>query len=118
MAKRESCPSCERFAECNSAIQQIENLRYGAVRERAAIIRCRRRGAAEGRSAELHSAVSQICNLRAVAEPEGLAKRESCPSCERFAEYNSAIQQIKNLRYLEMAHRGGKKFSHGVSKWV
>src|SRR6185369_6731138 len=45
------------------------------------------------RSAELHSAVSQICNLQR-------ARRfESPRACERLAECNSAIQQIENLRY-------------------
>ncbi len=46
------------------------------------------------RSAELHSAVAQICNLRRA--------RSSNPprQVERFAEYNSAIQQMENLRYV------------------
>ena len=44
-------------------------------------------------SAELHSAVSQIFNLRRVE------KRGGCRAVGRSAEYNSAIRQIKNLRY-------------------
>lgn len=48
---------------------------------------------ARRRSAELHSAVSQICNLRSVdiAGAVGVFGRP--------AEYNSAIRQIENLRY-------------------
>jgi hypothetical protein len=49
--------------------------------------------AAQGCSAELHSAVSQICNLRS----RWLAKANW--NIRRAAECNSAIQQIKNLRY-------------------
>jgi ACS family hexuronate transporter-like MFS transporter len=49
--------------------------------------------ATQPRSAELHSAVSQISNLRAAA------KREDATSAEASAECNSAIQQIENLRY-------------------
>ena len=45
------------------------------------------------RSAELHSAVSQVCNLRAVEVTRALLK------FQRPAECNSAIQQIENLRY-------------------
>src|SRR5260370_2441479 len=48
-----------------------------------------------GRSAELHSAVSQICNLqrsRQFERGEGV---------QRAAECNSAIRQIENLRYVE-----------------
>ncbi|HEX9046259.1 MAG TPA: hypothetical protein VF988_04475, partial [Verrucomicrobiae bacterium] len=99
LAKSEGRPNCESPAECNSAIQQIKNLRYGAVREREAITHLQTRGAAEGCSAELYSAVSQICNLRGVAEPGRSAEHEGPPNCERPAECNSAIQQIKNLRY-------------------
>src|SRR6266511_225009 len=48
---------------------------------------------ARRRSAELHSAVSQICNLRR-------ARGSNPPrQAERFAEYNSAIRQMENLRY-------------------
>jgi len=46
-----------------------------------------------GRSAELHSAVSQVCNLRGVEVTRALLK------FQRPAECNSAIQQIENLRY-------------------
>ena len=53
----------------------------------------RRRLGAKARSAELHSAVSQICNLRAVGKFRGYL------SWLRSAECNSAIRQIENLRY-------------------
>ena len=45
------------------------------------------------RSAELHSAVSRICN------PPGVASSKRFGIAPRFAECNSAIQQIANLRY-------------------
>ena len=45
------------------------------------------------RSAELHSAVSQIFNLRRVKKIGGLRVGW------RSAECNSAIRQIENLRY-------------------
>src|ERR671922_251741 len=48
---------------------------------------------ARRRSAELHSAVSQICNLRRSPSSEAPG------NVERIAECNSAIQQIENLRY-------------------
>ena len=48
---------------------------------------------ASDRSAELHSAVSQISNLRAAQKPDAPGNPE--PS----AESNSAIQQIEKLRY-------------------
>ena len=51
------------------------------------------RCAVRNRSAELYSAVSQICNLRSV-ETDRRAR-----VTERSAECNSAIQQIENLRY-------------------
>ena len=51
-------------------------------------LRARRR-----RSAELHSAVSQVCNLRGVEVTRALLK------FQRLAEYNSAVQQIEDLRY-------------------
>src|SRR2546423_9405086 len=83
---------CRRFVigwarACWKALQ-VENLRYGAAR------RSRNQS-----SAELHSAVSPICNRLAVrrdppADPFG-------PS----AEYNSAIQQITNLRYEKSSRR-------------
>jgi hypothetical protein len=44
-------------------------------------------------SAELHSAVSRICN------PLSARKTGRLGVVERSAECNSAIQQIKNLRY-------------------
>ena len=50
-------------------------------------------------SAELHSAVSQICNLRAADNSEARV------ISERPAECNSAIQQIENLRYDRRAGR-------------
>ena len=50
-------------------------------------------------SAELHSAVSRICNPPAVSWPHG----PRWP--RRHAEYNSAIQQIENLRYRESSRR-------------
>ncbi|HEX9045734.1 MAG TPA: hypothetical protein VF988_01795, partial [Verrucomicrobiae bacterium] len=65
-------------------------------RERGVITNRRRHDAAEGGSAELHSAVSQICNLQRVNE------YGSALNCEGPAECNSAIQQIKNLRYGRM----------------
>src|SRR5262245_26849644 len=49
---------------------------------------------ARRRSAELHSAVSQICNLQR-ADQSGTSGR-----IQRSAECNSAIQQIENLRYV------------------
>ena len=45
------------------------------------------------RSAELHSAVWQICNLRRVGTGQRVGQ------ARHSAEYNSAIQQIENLRY-------------------
>ena len=48
---------------------------------------------ARSRSAELHSAVSQICNLRRVG------RGKSVGLLRHLAECNSAIQQIENLRY-------------------
>src|SRR5438874_1930680 len=51
------------------------------------------RALARRRSAELHSAVSQIWNLRTVRTTQSLR------NFPRFAECNSAIQQIKNLRF-------------------
>src|SRR3989454_7875017 len=50
-------------------------------------------------SAELHSAVSPICNRRAVRRDP-----PADPS-EPSAEYNSAIQQITNLRYEKSSRR-------------
>jgi hypothetical protein len=50
-------------------------------------------GGVPQRSAELHTAVSQIWNLR---RGRGIRKLHVVPSP---AEFNSAIQQIKNLRY-------------------
>src|SRR5256885_9339212 len=77
---------CRRFVigwarACWKALQ-VENLRYGAAR------RSRNQS-----SAELPSAVSPICNR--------LAVRRDPPAdpFEPSAEYNSAIQQITNLRY-------------------
>src|SRR6266487_2611798 len=54
---------------------------------------------ARRRSAELHSAVSQICNLRRSRNPKAVGK------IARLAECNSAIQQIENLRYNGFASR-------------
>jgi len=51
-------------------------------------LRARRR-----RSAELHSAVSQVCNLLGVEVTRALLKFQSPAEC------NSAIQQIKFLHY-------------------
>ena len=45
------------------------------------------------RSAELHSAVSQICNLRRIGRGQRVGP------VRHAAEYNSAIRQIENLRY-------------------
>jgi hypothetical protein len=47
----------------------------------------------------LHSAVSQICNLR------GTEKSWRVLKVSRLAECNSAIQQIKNLRYICAAQK-------------
>src|SRR5438876_11255170 len=57
-----------------------------------------RRGAsvwrvADAGSADLKSAVSQVCNLRIVGKI-GRLGNDRCP-----ADYKSAIQQIENLRY-------------------
>src|SRR5262249_42291739 len=66
---------------------------------------------ARRRSAELHSAVSQICNLQIVRLDAGVRENQLDPrrkvACKtppfranaRPADYKSAIQQIKNLRY-------------------
>gem|GEM_PF-5590928 len=53
----------------------------------------RRSGTPQPCSAELHSAVSQICNL--------LTARRfgACRDFGRAADCKSAIQQIENLRY-------------------
>src|ERR1041385_6370516 len=48
---------------------------------------------ADARSADLQSAVSQVCNLRIVG------KIPSLGSDRRLADYKSAIRQIENLRY-------------------
>ena len=45
------------------------------------------------RSAELHSAVSQVCNLRGVEVTRAFLK------FQRPADCKSAIQQVANLRY-------------------
>ena len=50
--------------------------------------------AADSRSADLQSAVSQVCNLLASPSQEGLQ------SAGRCADYKSAIRQITNLRYI------------------
>src|SRR2546426_519204 len=50
-------------------------------------------------SAELHSAVSPICNRRAVR------RDPPADTFEPSAEYNSAIQQITNLRYEKSSRR-------------
>src|SRR5256714_13308552 len=83
---------CRRFVigwarACWKALQ-VENLRYGAAR------RSRNQS-----SAELHSTVSPICNR--------LAVRRDPPAdpFEPSAEYNSAIQQITNLRYEKSSRR-------------
>ncbi len=44
-------------------------------------------------SAELHSAVSQICNLRQLGTGQRVGP------FQHAAEFNSAIPQIENLRY-------------------
>jgi hypothetical protein len=63
------------------------------------IARSATRMARQDRSAELYSAVSQICNLRLVAS------KQVAGVVERFAECNSAIQQINNLRYFAAGWR-------------
>src|SRR5438876_4581511 len=65
-----------------------------------------RRGAsvyrvADARSADLKSAVSQVCNLRIVGKIGRLGS-DRCP-----ADYKSAIRQIENLRYGKHIRRGG-----------
>jgi len=72
-------PDRAHAAECNSAIRQIENLRYSG-------------------SAELHSAVSPICNRLGVIRL-GRSTQHQRPDRAHAAECNSAIQQIENLRY-------------------
>jgi hypothetical protein len=85
-SKIRSPSSVQHPAECNSAIQQISNLRYG--------------------NAELHSAVPQIFNLHRVAttqDPTINPRANTIPSpspVQHPAESNSAIQQISNLRYM------------------
>src|SRR5438876_992651 len=65
------------------------------------------------RSAELHSAVSQICNLPAARYPQRVGM------FERPAEYNSAIRQIENLRYGVVACLWQTQMTadHGGCQW-
>ncbi len=111
----------ERLAECNSAIRQIEKsaLRRGSAPETTGDDDPRGEehcGSAEPagkwrvlkpgeyilnmkietrseRSAELHSAVSQIFNLRCCRNAKAVRV------AGRFAGCNPAIRQIENLRY-------------------
>src|SRR5438876_8154616 len=67
-----------------------------------------RRGAsvyrvADARSADLKSAVSQVCNLRIVGKI-GRLRSDRCP-----ADYKSAIRQIENLRYGKHVRRGARR---------
>jgi hypothetical protein len=73
-------------------VTQIINLRYDT--RRLLVGQCARPPQC---SAELHSAVSQICNLRRVGPSKALRK------CLRTAEYNSAIRQTTSLRYSGLA---------------
>ena len=50
--------------------------------------------ARRGRSAELHSAVPQVCNLRSAGT------KSTPPVSQRPTDCKSAIQQIENLRYI------------------
>ena len=100
----------QRPADCESATQQIKNLRYSRampapasnpsqpfaplISPRALMgIRNLQLRAHLGCSAELRSAVSQVSNLRGVMTK--VARRVS----ERSADCKPAIQQIENLRY-------------------
>jgi len=56
------------------------------------------------RRAELHSAVSQICNLRRCWNAQAVRV------AGRFAECNSAIRQIKNLRYAAVVTTSSRTF--------
>src|SRR5439155_14693631 len=81
--------------------------------------------------AELHSAVSQICNLRASGKSQCVREFRNAARCNsvnprapreigrptqfrRSAECNSAIQQIENLRYERAAALGQERFDFGV----
>jgi hypothetical protein len=67
-------------------------------------------GFAPRRSAELHSAVSQICNLLR-------AGRKLTPRfVQHPAECNSAIQQIENLRYNCLGPRRSAELHSAVSQ--
>ena len=67
---------------------------------------------ARTRSADLQSAVSQICNLRSVGRFGALR------SLPRPAECNSAIQQIENLRYDPADAQPFHALLHGQSSGV
>lgn len=60
----------------------------------------RRAAQPHSRSAELNSAVSRICN------PQRVRTSDALPAVGQAAEYNSAIQQIENLRYVGLCSRG------------
>jgi hypothetical protein len=61
-------------------------------------------------SAELHSAVSQIFNLRNVREHQRSGKSL------RPAECDPAIQQIENLRYFASATQTEQTFYNGFTR--
>src|SRR6185503_2621028 len=89
----------QRPADCKSAIQQIRNLRYRRGEPPQASIDNADPAIARKRSAELHSAVSQIFNLR------GAREFQSRSIFQRPADCKSAIQQVENLRYVSALPR-------------
>src|SRR5213080_1827634 len=83
---------------------------HGAIVARAGKLRNRTIPCALQRSAELHSAVSQSYILRRAGEAGGTGQ------LPHPAEYNSAIQQIENLRYEAAPNREGHYRPRGISK--
>jgi putative membrane protein insertion efficiency factor len=102
-------PTCSQYAL--EAVRQHGAVK-GTVLATGRLCRCHPWGGSgydpvpghTARSAELHSAVSRICN------PPGVANSEAI-SGSRFAECNSAIQQIENLRY-----GGGAELRHSAKE--
>jgi len=85
-----SPPASERSEPIASHVPVTHTLRpsYGARTAQVSVYRV-----ADARSADLKSAVSQVCNLRIV----GKIGRLGSDRCS--ADYKSAIRQIENLRY-------------------
>src|SRR2546427_9395756 len=81
-------PTCSRQKVGLPWASRITNPRYGAAP----------RGRNQS-SAEFYSAVSPICNRRAVR------RNPPADPSEPSAEYNSAVQQITNLRYEKSSRR-------------